>query len=95
MLLLKLNQVPSRQRAQPKPEAQRQAILRLHEINKELLQKELETILQELDINNQIAAAKEHNQDFHTPDEQLVSPVAPHADQNSRIAHWIQNEPLT
>ena len=76
-------------------EAKRQAILRLQEIDKELLQKERETILPELNINNVIAAAEDDNQDFHIPDEQLVSPVAPYADRNSSIAHWIQNEPLT
>ena len=77
-----------------KLEQERDAKRRLREIETELLQKEREALLEELELNKAIAAEQQNNEDLELPDEPLMSPVAPPADRNARIENWVQNEPL-
>ena len=77
-----------------KLEADRKAIRRLHEIDKELLIKEREAILKNMQISKAIAEEKEKLDENEPNNVRVNVDIPPVVDRNDLVRTWIDNEPL-
>ena len=74
--------------------ADREASKRLHEIDKELLEKEREAILRDMKFRKAIAKEVEVLEEVNVIDAPVNPTIVPPAKRNEMIQTWIQNAPL-